>query len=255
MILLLLLTAVTLTAHATTTTVPHQGEPPPPIGINTNGTSVFTNYDNLKEKGQAFLLYQASFTFETPGQNITYVAISWLSAATFSVAPLPPAVNARVVGCLNARINSAKPGKTSTAKAQLYSSSYSAQVNAMEAVITPTDGDWTNRFWDDGLPVNNVINWEGDDAGDQSDNAATSALAGFGTYTWISVDEAAVLLNVSVTELTPEKFNDAYAAAWERTHPPNEPTPSPTPPASGTERMAFSVTAFVTMMVTMMAMF
>ena len=253
MILLLLLAAAVMLADAATT-VPHQGEPPPPIGINTNGTSVFTNYDNLKEKGQAFLLYQASFTFETPGQNITYVAISWLSAATFSVAPLPPAVNARVVGCLNARINSAKPGKTSTAKAQLYSSSYSAQVNAMEAVITPTDGDWTNRFWDDGLPVNNVINWEGDDAGDQSDNAATSALAGFGTYTWISVDEAAVLLNASVTELTPAKFNDDYAKVWELNNPP-APATSPTPPPkSGTGRMTFSVTTFVTMMVTMMTM-
>ena len=76
-------------AHAATT-VSNQGEPPPNTGFNTKNTSVFTNYDNLKEKGQAFLLYQASFTFETPGKNITYVAINWLSAATFSVAPLPP---------------------------------------------------------------------------------------------------------------------------------------------------------------------
>ena len=124
----------------------------------------------------------------------------------------------------------------------------------MEAVITPTYDDWTARLWDDGLPVNSYIDWEGDDAGDQSVNAATSAFAGFGTYTWISADEAAVLLNVSVTELTPDKFNDAYAAAWERGNPP-APAPSPTPPASGTGRMTFSVTAaFVTMMVTMMTM-
>ena len=123
----------------------------------------------------------------------------------------------------------------------------------MEAVITHTNDDWTLRSWDDGLPVNNGIAWEGDDAGDPSDNAATSANAGFGTMAWISVDEAAVLLNVSVTELTPDKFNDAYAAAWERTNPP-APAPSPTPPASGTGRMTFSVTAFVAMMVTMMTM-
>jgi len=258
MILLLLLTAAVMLAHATTT-VPYQGDPAPNTGTNTNGTSVFTNYDNFKENGQAFLLREAHSLYETPGKNITYVAIEWLSAATFSVAPLPPAVNARIVrtrlgSSYQDALNAGAQTSAGSTRAHLYSSSYSAQVNAMEAVITPTKDDDTLRLWDDGLTVTNYIIWEGDDAGDQSDNAATSAFAGFGTHTWLTVDEAAVLLNVSVTELTPDKFNDAYAAAWERTNPP-APAPSPTPPASGTGRMTFSVTAaFVAMMVTMMTM-
>ena len=95
MILLLLLAAAVMLAHAATT-VPHQGEPPPNTGFNTKNTSVFTNYDNFKENGQAFLLFEASFTSETPRENVSGVILDWLSAATFSVAPLPPAVNARI---------------------------------------------------------------------------------------------------------------------------------------------------------------
>jgi len=257
MILLLLLAAAVMLADAATT-VPHQGEPPPNTGFNTKNTSVFTNYDSFKENGQAFLLNQGRFTYETPRKNVTYNVVHWLSAATFSAAPLPPAVNARIVraflgSTLQDLLDAGARTSSTSIRTELYSSSYSAQVNAMESVITPTDDDWTTRFWDDGLPVNSDLVWEGDDAGDQSDNAATSAVVGFGTLTWISVDEAAVLLNASVTELTPAKFNDDYAKVWELNNPP-APATSPTPPPkSGTGRMTFSVmAAFVAVMVTMM---
>ena len=131
----------------------------------------------------------------------------------------------------------------------MFSSSYSVQTNVMESVYISTYDDFVIRAWDDGLPVNNAIGWEGDDAGDPSANAASSAFVAIGTFAWISADEAAVLLNVSVTELTPAKFKDEYAAAWDRTH-----TPAPTPsPTSGAERRTLCVTAFG-MMMTMMTM-
>ena len=82
----------------------------------------------------------------------------------------------------------------------------------------------------------------GHDAGDLSPNAYISnwaALAGFGTVTWISVEEAATLLNVSVAELTPAKFDIAYAAAWEANDPSDETT---TTVSGGAERRISSVT-------------
>jgi len=103
-----------------------------------------------------------------------------------------------------------------SARPQLLSSSYSPQGNVFESVWTSTYDDWTGRFWDDGLPTNSDIIWEGHDAGDLSPNADTSALACFGTITWISVEEVATILNVSVAEdLTLAKFDVTYAAAWD----------------------------------------
>jgi len=110
-------------------------------------------------------------------------------------------------------------GAQIVARPQLMSSSYSSQLNVMESVWTSTHNDWTARFWDDGLPTNNLINWEGHDAGDTSSNADKRARAGFGTVTWIDVEEAATLLNVSIAELTPDNFDVAYATAWDTAHP------------------------------------
>ena len=125
----------------------------------------------------------------------------------------------------------------------------------MEQVLIMTDDDWTLRSWDDGLPVNPFIIWEGDDAGDKSANAATSAVTGFGTFTWLTVEQASVMMNVSVADLTPAKFDVEYSAAWYRLHPPDSPTPSPTPPSSGAGRRAFGVTtAFVMTVLAMAAM-
>ena len=86
-----------------------------------------------------------------------------------------------------------------------------------------------------------MIGWEGHDAGDLSPDADTSARAAFGTVTWIDVEEAATLLNVSVAELTPTKFEVAYAAAWDAAHP-STPSDETTTATGGAERRTSSVT-------------
>ena len=250
----LLLAHAIVFMHAATS-IPNEGNDPPKTGFNTNGTSIFTNYDNFKANGQAFLLAERTLVYETPHKNVSIAFIEWLSAATFSAAHLPPAVNARgILFPLGSAVKDLGNAGGLFAFSRLYASSYSAQVNAMEQVLIGTDDDWTLRSWDDGLLVNPHIIWEGDDAGDKSANAATSALAGFGTITWLTVEQASLVMNVSVADLTPAKFDVEYSAAWYRTHPPNEPTPSPTPPSSGAGRRDFGVTAFVMTVVMMMAM-
>ena len=254
----LLLAHAIVFMHAATS-IPNEGNDPPKTGFNTNGTSIFTNYDNFKANGQAFLLYEASLVLETPYQNVSVATILWISAASFSAAHLPPAVNARSIlfplgSAVKDLNNAGSQVDFLKSYASLYASSYSAQVNAMEQVLTQTTDDWTLRSWDDGLLVNPHIIWEGDDAGDKSANAATSALAGFGTITWLTVEQASLVMNVSVADLTPAKFDVEYSAVWYRSNPPNEPTPSPTPPSSGAGRRDFGVTAFVMTVVMMMAM-
>jgi len=238
---ILILTAVTLANAATT--VNFQGFPAPNTGFNLKNESIFTNYDNFKSSGQAFQLWDANTVREAP-KNDT-IKLKWLSAATFSASPLPPAVNSRVVSF------KIRGDGSISAAASLYASSYSAQDNVMEQVFTETYDDSTVRGWDDGLNVSSSIGWEGDDQGDTSAKAVTSAKASYRIISWITVEQASMLLNVSVADLTPAKFNDVYAAAWERKNPP-APAPSPAPPASGAERRAFSVTVFVVITTTLM---
>jgi len=178
----LLLVAAWASASNAVTTVPHQCDDPPAIGYNVNGTSVFTNYDNLKTNGQAFMLIETAVNYETPAANVTGALVNWLSAATFSDDSDRPAyascvLNVYLGSTLQDNIAAGAQIAVLDPKPQLMSSSYSSQGNVLESVTTSTYDDWTVRFWDDGLPINNGISWEGHDAGDTSPNADTSALA------------------------------------------------------------------------------
>ena len=139
-------------------------------------------------------------------------SVAWLSDATFSADPAPPAVNSRVVTYWFG--DSPQFGKVLATFADLYAASYTSQINVLESVVTPTYDSWAMRFWDDGLPVNNFISWEGDDAGAKGASARLSAGVDVGVIRWIPAESAAELLNVSVTELTPTKFNAEYAKVW-----------------------------------------
>ena len=99
-----------------------------------------------------------------------------------------------------------------------------------------------------------MIGWEGHDAGDLSPDADTSARAAFGTVTWIDVEEAATLLNVSVADLTPAKFDFAYAAAWDALHPSDETTTASSEAQGGRSSVTASllIGAFTVMMMKMM---
>ena len=53
-----------------------------------------------------------------------------------------------------------------------------------------------------------ILGWEVHDEGDARPNSATSSWSGAGKHSWISVDEAASLLNKNAAGFTPEKFTD-----------------------------------------------
>ena len=133
---LLLLVAALASASNAVTTVPYQGDPAPNIGVNVNGTSVFTNHDNLKTNGQAFLLWEGHLMYETPDVNITASYVRWVSAATFSDDSTRPAYAARVLGyrlgkTLQHYIATNKQIVLDGGKPQLMSSSYSPQGNVL----------------------------------------------------------------------------------------------------------------------------
>ena len=133
---LLLLVAALASASNAVTTVPHQGDPAPNIGVNSNGTSVFTNYDSFKTNGQAFLLYEAASARETPNVKFTTLVVKWVSAATFSDDSTRPAYAARVLGyrlgkTLQHYIATNKQIVLDGGKPQLMSSSYSPQGNVL----------------------------------------------------------------------------------------------------------------------------
>ena len=79
------------------------------------------------------------------------------------------------------------------------------------------NGQW--RFWDDGRETSSSIGWEVHDDGNMHPNEVTSAFSMVFTMTWITAAEAAeILTDMTVDDLTPEKFEDVYAKAWVESH-------------------------------------
>ena len=58
------------------------------------------------------------------------------------------------------------------------------------------------------------IGWEVHDEGDMTPSAATSAFSAFGQSIWLSTEDASKIIDMNVTELTPETFNEIYADVW-----------------------------------------
>ena len=87
------------------------------------------------------------------------------------------------------------------------------------------------RFWDDGRKSMPLLGWEVHDEGDISPSAATSSFSGFGESEWISAEDAAKILNMNVTELTPETFNKLYADTWIGAHEEEAAEKNPNPDA------------------------
>ncbi len=91
-------------------------------------------------------------------------------------------------------------------------------LNVFEGQVHSNTDDWIDRFWDSGLKTAPFNALEGHDEGDTSSNAATSSWSGFGEYTFMSVEEAAQLLNTTVDEFTPAKFKQVYRDTWIKEH-------------------------------------
>ena len=103
------------------------------------------------------------------------------------------------------------------------------QAASVSAVLVPSLGifegqfhdthdDWVYRYWDDGSSTLPLFAWEGQDEGDTSPNAETSAWSGSGTFTKVSLDEAAKYLGMDVADMIPATCSREYESAWNATH-------------------------------------
>ena len=66
-----------------------------------------------------------------------------------------------------------------------------------------------------------TINFEGHDEGDTSPNGLTSAFSRAGELKKITTEEAAELLGLDVTVLTPESFSEKYKESWNTANKPD----------------------------------
>lgn len=212
--------------------LPGMGSSLPALGSNINGGSVFSNYVKARKDGQFFMLNQNIANYEKPSsEKVEFETLFWCSDLKFTDIDGNTSdgigYTARCVqgmGFLDANLltNANNAGaqlphsitKDEFSAAELLSAVYVPQSNTFEGQLHKTTDNYVFRFWDDGRPTTSVLIWEVYDEGDTSPNAATSSLNGAGTLTWISVDEAASLLNNNAEDFTPEKFTDIYAEVW-----------------------------------------
>ena len=198
-------------------------------GFNVEGGSVFTNYVDMVNNGQLFILDSGNNFYETPEREpVRYIALYWCSDLTFS----EENSSSSLIGCAGRCAAMGLFGYADIAESGghlTYSEGDFVVTVGMSAVFVEqqnvfegqfhlnTDNDVT-RFWDDGRKTTPWIGWKGHDEGDMSPNAAASSLSGFGQMTWMSVEEVALLFNVSVDEFTPEKFKQVYLDTWIKEH-------------------------------------
>jgi len=95
---------------------------------------------------------------------------------------------------------------------------YVSAANAFVGQQNKNTDNYSIKFWDDGTKYMSGIGYEVHDAGDISSNqAATSSWSEVtDKLSWLSVDEAASLLNSNVDDFTPDVFNDMYRNVWSK---------------------------------------
>ncbi|KAL7544860.1 hypothetical protein ACHAWF_008223 [Thalassiosira exigua] len=204
-------------------------------GENLNGTSVFSNYINAVKDGQFFWKKKVSLQYEKPGSDIVeFDLLRWCGKLHFTdvgVEDSPIIIGGLTGSCLTAFLSGLD--EAVEAGAQLVfeqvqekfvidggiSAVYVPQTNVFEGQYHPNTDNHVNRLWDDGRQsMGGMIAWEVHDEGDLSPNAGSSAFPGIAEWDWISAEEAAGLLGLPASELTPDTFEDVYANTWVKTH-------------------------------------
>ena len=202
----------------------------PAPGFNADGGSVFQNYVDAVNNGQAFLRATLSYVYEKPeSETVQYTILRWCSDLTFSDFSNVSLVGyaARCASTLLAGYAEAVASGTQLSyeysegyfgKTASISAVFVEQLNSFQGQIHCNTDDKVLRYWDDGRKTMPMIGWEGHDEGDMASNAATSSWSGLGDLTWMSVEEVAQLFNTSVDDFTPEIFNKVYEDAWIKSH-------------------------------------
>ena len=98
------------------------------------------------------------------------------------------------------------------------SASYNAQTNMFNVAAHSNTDNYVFLYSDTGLPSMPFLAWEVHDEGDMATNADTSSFSMVGQITWVSTEEAALLLNNNASEFTPEKFDEIYEKVWNINH-------------------------------------
>ena len=213
----------------------------PAPGFNAEGGSVFTNYADMVNNGQFFFLGKQNYVYERPESEPVYFTVfEWCSDLTFS-----DFNNSSLMGYAGRCVGKILTGYDTMVAAggQLafdysegdfartigISAVFVEQLNVFEGQFHANIDNWVYRYWDDGRKTMPEIVWEGHDEGDMKANAATSSRSGFGTRTWMTVEEVARLFNSSVDEFTPEKFKQVYFDTWIKDHEEEADTMNPNP--------------------------
>ena len=215
--------------------LPGVGSVHPVLGSNIDGASVFSNYVKARKDGQFFMLWETNLNYEAPSSSsIDIMAMQWCSGLESVEIDNTNTSTGNGIGigytarCVQAYLNDNLSNAVDSAGAQLphsitadefvatisLSAVYVPQSNTFEGQLHKTTDNYVVRFWDDGRPTTSALLWEVHDEGDINSNSATSSLSGLGKLTWISVDEAASLLNNNAADFTPEKFTDIYTEVW-----------------------------------------
>ena len=197
--------------------------PLPPSGSNLNATSISANYDNSVANQQVFLLWNPSLLYERPdATRVDPVFLWWIADI---VVAEPSQINgfaARGVLFRATRVEDLQEAGAQTSGEKVGVSCsvvFAEHSNVFEGQCHGIDDDWTVRWWDSGLNTMPSLSWESHDEGDASSNALSSSFAGTGIISWLAVEEAASLLNVTVDQLTPDTFGLTYKETWEFHHP------------------------------------
>jgi hypothetical protein len=203
----------------------------PAPGFNAEGGSVFTNFADMVNNGQFFILLDYNLVFETPGSDtVRYIAFLWCSDLTFSDLNNNNSsligYAGRCVGRLLAGYDAALASGSQLAFDDSGEFTYTSGIsgvfvehlNVFEGQYHQDTDNWVARYWDDGTKTMPAIGWEGHDEGDMHPNAATSSWSGSGELTWMSVEEVAHLFNTTVHEFTPDTFKQAYFDTWIKDH-------------------------------------
>ena len=203
----------------------------PPPGKNVDGGSVASNFLTAYRNGQFFQRRTSMTQYEKPGTDqLEGISLMWCSNLSFTdffdgampmaytghcmyaflLDPAPMIANgAQITGALTLNEFSSAYG---------ISAVFVPQTNVFEGGIHRHTDNWIWRFWDDGRSSMVANGWEVMDEGDKSPNAVTSSWSSVAKHDWLTVDEAASLLNVDPSEFTPEKFSKLYAQVWTQDH-------------------------------------
>ena len=205
---------------------------PAPPGKNVDGGSVFENFVKAYNQKELFFTREATTTYEKPGsESVVTQGLYWCSDLTFTDfttdSTKPKGFTGRCVSGFWGGYDAATEAgaelefdeEKSFTDTDGISQVFVEQLNIFEGEFHRNNDNGQWRFWDDGRATSPSLGWEAQDDGNLHPNEVTSAFSMVFTMKWITAAEAADLLtDMTVDDLTPEKFEEVYASKWIASH-------------------------------------